>query len=85
MTPTPFFHQESEAVRFWVEMDNGEYIGATISKQTLHYRFQAEMSGANALAVYNVHREEIDAAVLRRVKAGSREPVMLREADVAKR
>lgn len=81
--PSAFFHNESGAVRFWVATDNGSCVGATISKETLHYRFQGDLSGANAVTTYTAHRVEIDAAVRRRVARGSIEPVMLREADLA--
>ena len=83
MPPTPFLHDESGAVRFWVVCDDGQSIGASISKATLHYRFKAELSGADAVATYLAHQDEIDAAVRRRLAAGSREPVLLREVDVA--
>ena len=82
MQPAPFFHDPSGAVRFWVATDNGNFVGATISKATLHFRFKADMSGADAVAIYTAHREEIDAAVRRRISSGSIEPVMLREFDV---
>lgn len=83
MTPSPFFHEASGAVRFWVVSRDNDVVGATIGKETLHYRFQAELSGADALATYNAHRDEIDEAVRRRIALGSIEPVMLRETDVA--
>ena len=82
MQPDPFFHDPSGALRFWVAMDDGSFVGASISKATLHFRFKADMSGADAVSIYRAHREEIDAAVRRRLSAGSIEPVMLREADV---
>jgi len=85
MLPSPVYHDGSGTVRFWVLTASGDTTGASISKETLHYRFQAELGGGDALASYAAHREEIDAAVLRRIAAGSREPVMLRESDVAKR
>lgn len=80
--PAPFLHDESGAVRFWVLTDDGQQVGATISKQTLHYSFRADISGSDALATYVANREVIDAAVRRRVATGSIEPVMLRERDV---
>ena len=83
MQPAAFFHEPSGAVRFWVAADDGSFTGASISKETLHYRFKADVSGVNAVAVYTAHRVEIDAAVRRRIARGSIEPVMLREADVA--
>jgi hypothetical protein len=83
MPPAPFFHEDSGAVRFWVLDDAGGYVGATISRQTLHFRFQSGPSGDDALASYLLHQREIDAAVRRRIAGGSIEPVMLREFDVA--
>lgn len=84
ITPTPFFHEESGAVRFWVGVGDGTFVGASVSKQTLHFRFRADISGADALATYTAHKEEIDGAARRRIAAGSIEPVMLREADLAR-
>ncbi len=79
--PQAFFHEESGAVRFWVPTAAGGWMGAIARKQVLHFRFGAALDGADALKVYQDHRHEIDAAVLRRVDAGSIEPVILREAD----
>ena len=81
LAPGAFFHEDSAAVRFWVEV-GGAFVGATISKLTLHYRFSPQRTDEDALATYLAHAEEINAAVRRRVAAGSREPVMLREWDV---
>ena len=83
MQPAPFFHEPSGAVRFWVAGDDGSFTGASITKETLHYRFKADRSGNDAMAIYTLHRQEIDAAVRRRIARGSIEPVMLREVDVA--
>lgn len=82
MQPAAFFHDDSGSVRFWVPTDDGGYVGASIRKETLHFRFQANLSGADALATYTAHRDEIDDAVRRRIAKGSIEPVMLREADI---
>jgi hypothetical protein len=80
--PSPFLHLESSALRFWVDVDSGARVGASISTRALHYRFKGELGGSDAVAVYQAHRTEIDAAVRRRVESGSIEPVMLREADL---
>ena len=80
MSQPPFFHADSAAVRFWVEVEGG-FIGATISSQTLHYRFRPGAHGEDPLETYTAHAREIDAAVRRRVAQGSIEPVMLREYD----
>jgi hypothetical protein len=82
MPMTPFFHDESGTVRFWVTMPEGPPIGATIGKATLHYRFEAQRTDDDPLATYLKHATEIGDAVRRRVAAGSREPVMLRDGDV---
>jgi Protein of unknown function (DUF1488) len=81
MSP-PSFHQESGAVRFWVQVPNSEPIGAILTRQVLQYRFAAKPDGSDAVALYEAHRSEIDAAVLTRVRNGSIEPVMLRENDL---
>jgi hypothetical protein len=83
MPPAPFFHEDSGAVRFWVLDDSGLYVGATISRETLHFQFQSGLAGADAVASYLQHHREIDAAGRRRIAAGSIEPVMLRERDVS--
>jgi len=82
MQPPAFFHDPSGAVRFWVSTEDGGFVGASISKTTLHFRFKADPSGADALATYTIYREEIDAAVRRRIASGSLEPVMLRKSHV---
>lgn len=79
--PEAFFHEDSGAVRFWVRTDAGGWMGAMVRKEVLQYRFRAAASGVDALKTYREHQAEIDAAVLRRMAAGSIEPVMLREAD----
>lgn len=83
--PAPFFHEASGALRFWVLTDQGSYIGATITREALHFLFKGNAAGDDAEASYRAHQDEIDAAVLRRVAAGSIEPVMLREADLPQR
>lgn len=86
-TPLPpaSFHQDSQAVRFWVPLPGGGSIGAILSRQVLHYCFDAKPDGSDALAIYQAHRAEIDTAVLARVASGSIEPVMLREYDLPSR
>jgi Protein of unknown function (DUF1488) len=82
ITPhSPFFHDDSASVRFWVLVGD-VLVGASITKTTLHYRYKALRTDDDALATYLEHAAEIDAAVRRRVAAGSREPVMLRDSDV---
>ena len=83
MSQTPFFDLASGVLRFWVLHDDGRYIGATIARQTLHYCFNGESGGEDAVATYEANRERIDDAVRRRTASGAREPVMLRDPDVA--
>lgn len=80
--PAPFFHEDSGAVRLWVQVPGGGPIGAILSRQLLQHRFDAKPDGSDAVATYTAHRAEIDAAVLARVSSGSIEPVMLREHDL---
>jgi hypothetical protein len=79
--PAPFFHSDSDSVRFWVQV-HGLPVGATISRATLHYRFCAQQASDQPLTTYLAHAAEVDSAVRRRVLGGSIEPVMLREHDL---
>ena len=81
MSQPPYFHTESAAVRFWVQVD-GVPVGASVSGQTLHYRFRPTAQGEDPLETYKAYADDIDAAVRRRVAQGSIEPVMLREFDL---
>jgi hypothetical protein len=81
MSQEPFFHDTSGTVRFWVLVDD-LLVGASIGKETLHYRYKPHMHDDDPLATYLQNAAEIHAAVKRRVAAGSREPVMLRDPDV---
>lgn len=66
MSQPPYFHDESAAVRFWVDVE-GASIGASISSATLHYRFRPGDRGEDPLETYRLHARDIDAAVRRRV------------------
>lgn len=81
MPPSPYFDLASGSVRFWVDVD-GVPVGASIGKETLHYRWRARAHDDEPLATYAAHAAEIDAAVRRRLAAGALEPVMLRDPDV---
>jgi hypothetical protein len=80
--PPPSFHEDSGTLRFWVMLPEGRPMGASVSRQVLHYRFQARLDGSDAVATYAAHCGEMDAAVVRRAGDGSIEPVMLRENDL---
>ncbi len=79
--PKPSFTRRAGAVRFWVVTVAGDMVGAIARKEALRYYFRPSVDGADLLQLYRDHRPDIDAAVLRRVAAGTREPVMLREVD----
>ena len=81
MSQSPFFHQPSGTVRFWITVD-GQPFGASVGKEALHYRFQTNAMDEDPLATYTAHASLIEAAVMRRIANGSREPVMLRELDL---
>jgi len=81
MSQAPFFHDISGTVRFWVQVGD-QLVGASIGKETLHYRYKPQARDDDPLATYLQNSVEIDEAVRRRVAAGSREPVMLRDPDV---
>ena len=81
MSQSPFFHAISGTVRFWVPIGD-EFVGASIRKETLHYRYSPHMTDEDPLATYMQNAAQIDAAVRIRVAAGSREPVILQDVDV---
>jgi hypothetical protein len=81
MSQEPFLHIESGTVRFWVSV-NEELIGAMIRKETLHYSYHPHKQDDEPLETYAAHLEEIHEAVRLRVASGSRQPVLLRDADL---
>ncbi len=81
MIPDPYWHEASDAVRFWVMVDDLA-VGASVSRRALHHRFAASRSDDQPLATYLTHANLLHDAVRRRVASGSIEPVMLREHDL---
>ena len=81
MLQPAYFHADSSAVRFWIEV-GGMSFGASVGQAALHYRYQPGQQGDDPMTTYLAHSEEIHAAVRRRVAQGSIEPVMLREHDL---
>jgi hypothetical protein len=59
----PWLHPDSGAVQFQVALPAGTPIGAILSKEVLRYRYQARADGADAVALYEANRQEIDAVV----------------------
>ena len=81
MSNSPFFHEASGTVRFWIVID-GASVGASIGRETLHYRYEQNSRDDVPLETYMHHAVEIEAAVRRRVSGGATEPIMLREFDL---
>ena len=77
----PFFHESSGTVRFWVPVD-GQELGAMVSREALHHRFRPTAKDDDPVETFLANVVEIEAAVRRRLAAGAREPVMLREHDL---
>lgn len=76
-----YFDDAAESVRFWV-LIAGKAVGASISRQTLHYRYCPHARGEDHLRTYEAHAAGIDAAVRRRIAQGATEPVIVREPDL---
>ncbi|QPF74056.1 DUF1488 family protein [Roseateles sp. DAIF2] len=76
-----FYHLTSGSVRFWVLVDQA-LVGASIRKETLHYRYNPYSLDDDPLSTYLAHAAEIDEIVRRRVAGGSREPVIVRDHDM---
>jgi len=81
MSQDPFFHEASATVRFWVEVDT-QWIGASVGRETLHYRYNPQAQDEDPLETYRSYARDLEAAVRRRVAQGSREPVLLRDFDL---
>lgn len=81
MSFEPYFHDASATVRFWVP--SGESgIGAMIGSEILTYCFRGRGDEGEPMKVYAAHRDQIHAAVLQRMAAGAREPVILKRHDL---
>lgn len=81
MSDAPYFHDESRSVRFSILVD-GKPFGASVSREALHHRYRPTMQDDDPLETFFANAADIEAAVLRRVAQGSREPVLLREHDL---
>lgn len=81
MSTLPIFHEPTGAVRFWVLIDGAE-VGASVSSDTLHYRWRRGTDREDPLQTYRTYAAELESAVRKRVAQGSIEPVMVREFDL---
>ncbi len=78
---SPFFSERSGAVLFWVPIA-GIAVGASVSRETLHYRYAPQSVGEDPMVTFRTHFAGLEEAVRRRVANGSIEPVMIREHDL---
>ena len=76
-----FLHEASGTVRFWICIDD-EMVGASVSPRSLQYRYRSTASNEDPLETYRANADHLEAAVRRRVAAGSLKPVLLREFDL---
>ena len=81
MSGSEFFHDASDSVRFWVQVD-AQLVGAMVSRNTLHYRFASTSTGEDPLQTFRANLGRLEQAVRLRVSKGSIEPVMIREGDL---
>ena len=81
MSEPAFLHAESGTVRFWVLID-GEEVGASVSPQSLHFRYRPDARNEDPLETYHANAAHIESVVRRRVAGGSLKPVLLREFDL---
>jgi hypothetical protein len=81
MDDLPFFHDASGTIRFRVDVDGAAW-DASVSREALHYRYRPNAHGEDPMETFRQNAADIEAAVRRRIAAGSRAPVMLREYDL---
>ncbi len=81
MSESPFLHEASGTIRFWVLID-GELVGASVTRESLHYRYRPDGREEDPLETFKANSAHLEAAVRRRVAGGSLKPVLLREFDL---
>ncbi len=81
MSYDPYLHEASGSLRFWVPAGDAG-IGAIIGLEVLSYCFRGRTDQGDPLKIYAAHRDQIHAAVLRRMAEGAREPVILKRHDL---
>jgi hypothetical protein len=81
MSETPFFHEASGTIRFWVLIE-GELVGASVTRETLHYRYRPDARDEDPMETFKANFAHLEAVVRRRVAGGSLKPVLLREFDL---
>ena len=82
MPPDPYFHADTDCVRFWVTVGDLP-VGASIARRVLAHGLSNGSAAQDPLQTYTANAAALADAVRRRVAGGSIEPVMIREADLA--
>ena len=78
----PFVDSTGSVIEFRIARDD-RLVRVEVSRETLHQRFGvSEDSQYGLLEAYDAHREEIDAAVIRRAGEGGAGVVDVRPADL---
>jgi len=73
----PYYGEDTDGVHFEVCVE-GCYVQAYVSRQVLARRCGLDVEARSCLSLYVAHKDELDAAVARRVKAAGPETVILR-------
>jgi hypothetical protein len=81
MSESPFLHEASGTIRFWVLIE-GELVGASVSRESLHYRYRPDARDEDPLETFKTNSAHLEATVRHRVAGGSLKPVLLREFDL---
>lgn len=81
MPPHRTFDKTTGTLRFRVPLQRG-HVTAYISQTTWQARYGLGHSDASFVEIYIANQPMIDAAVVRKVNAGARTPVVLKAADL---
>lgn len=77
----PYYAQDTDGVHFQVNV-YGVFVQAYVSRTILHIAYGSSEPRAQCLATYLKHREDVDAAVRRRVHAFGPETVLVRQHEI---
>ena len=81
-TRTAMQHEPNGVLCFNTPIGSDQVI-AFVSESSLRARYGAlALAGDNLQSMYSLHELEINAAVARRIRAGARQPVVLRASDL---
>ena len=75
------FDETTGILRFSVPLQHG-HVTASISQTAWQARYGLGNSDSSSVEIYIANQHMIDAAVVRKVNAGARSPVVLKAADL---